>query len=292
MDPPFHILNRSLWQDLERRLETHDLIDWLETHAERIAALGRTGTGAVEFSTALLRDRDIISSRAEQYLPALQIIRATPHGYAICYNPWQRPEDRRFGIAHEIAHTLWLSPDTFGRPLSPMQRAIGDDPTIEWLCNRAAAAILMPRSDLSAILTKVPSVLHLIPFLAKRYLVPERMVARRILHDLAGQDLSVFALRKDRDSAKVIWLAPTPTRGEIKKTVRGRIVPFDMLPDVPADTTSQVEVDGRWWLLLASAFSVQQARPLKFHASSDPGLALATRTEDSWYIALPSAKEH
>jgi hypothetical protein len=285
-------LNPSLWRDLERRLGTSDLLEWLENEAERVANLGRTHVGRVQFSQVLLRDRGIGVLHARPYLPALATIRWRGTGYEVAYSSYQRTEDRRFAVAHEIAHTFWFAPGTEGQPLSLLQRVLGDDPTIEWLCNRGAAAMLLPRGDLTKVLESAPNVLHRIPELAKRYVVPERLVARRVFHDLGGREFCVAGVRLDsKDSqprqGRVVWFAPFPGRALTKKRVQGRIVPWDLLPDVPLDTTGEVELDGRWVLLAESASRPERAKPLSDYPPLPPRRAWVGRTTEAWYVAIP-----
>lgn len=284
-------INRSLLQDLERRLGTADLVDWLETQAERVANLGRGRSGRVDFTRSLLRDRSITKISAELHLPALATIRWQRTGYEIAYAAFSRRiEDQRFAIAHEIAHTFWFAPERGMEPLSPLQRALGDDPTIEWLCNRAAAAILLPRSDVLEIAQDAPRILHHVPRLAKRYLVPERLVARRVFHDLCvPKEFFVAGIRADVERSecrRIAWFA-SPLGARATKSVDGRVIPEELLPDVPVGETTEAEVDGRWWALIESLSTRSRAKPLK-HSSAMPSRAgWVARTTESWYIAIP-----
>ncbi|MGO8697352.1 MAG: ImmA/IrrE family metallo-endopeptidase [Limisphaerales bacterium] len=296
MNPAPPRLNAALWRDLESRLGTRDLIEWLEVEAERVAALGRSQRGCVGFSTALLRDRSINLVQTKPYLPGLQTIVPKAQGYVINCSPFQRVEDQRFGIAHEIAHTFWFAPDGGGRPLSPLQRTIGEDPTIEWLCNRGAAAILLPRGELKGILDHELKVLHEIPSFAKRYVVPERLVARRIFHDLAHKDLSVLAVQLRasnglRRNGEIIWFAPAPSKVLVGDKPQSRVVPRDLLPEVATGTTAEVELDGRWWLLAESASSSRRARPLGNCPPMQPHRAWVGRNGDAWYMGLPESRQ-
>lgn len=285
-------LNVSLWRDLERRLGTSNLLEWLENEAERVANLGRTQVGPVRFSRLLLRDRGIGTLQTRPHLPAIATIRWGGTGYEVAYSSYQRTEDRRFAVAHEIAHTFWFAPGTDGQPLSPLQRALGDDPTIEWLCNRAAAAMLLPRGDLAKVLERGPNVLHQIPDIARDYLVPERLVARRLFHDLSGRELCIVGVRLDSRSreprqGRIVWSAPCPGRRLAKKKLEGRVIPRELLPDVPLDTTSDVEVDGRWLILVESASRPDRAKPLNDYPRLPPRRAWVGRIAEAWYVAIP-----
>ncbi len=290
---PVGRINTALIRDLERRLGTDDIEEWLEREAQRVAALGRMDYGAVEFSAALRRDRNINRIQAKPHLPALQTIQPTEAGYRIHFSPYQESKDQRFGIAHEIAHTFWFAPGGEGRPLSPLQRAIGDDPTIEWLCNHAAAAILLPREDVRSTCEALPMVLHEIPAIADRYVVPEKMVARRLFHDLSRTDIDILMIRVEENrgtgnDGRVAWFALAPRTRPTVKEIRSRVLPGGMLPDVPSNTTSEVELDGRWWLLVDSAFRRARAKPLGTEEPQPTRAAWTSRVGSNWYVALPS----
>lgn len=288
--PP--LLNSALWQDLQLRLATNDLIEWLEVESERVAALGRTHQNRIAFVGELLRDRRIATIQPKPFISALATIVSGSRGYEIFYRPFQQLEDQRFWIAHEIAHTFWYAPDGLGRPLSPLQSAVGDDSTIEWLCNRGAAAILLPRLSFSEMSAQMPGNLHSISSIAKQYLVPERLVARRLLHELAGKTSAVLAVRieaKDGQSHGVVrWMADTPHRTRGKRQVRGRLVPCEMLPNISSQTTSEVELDGRWWLLLNHRLGRQRTRPLSQERPLPTNKGWVGRDHDTWYLALPA----
>jgi hypothetical protein len=285
-------LNLSLWNDLERKLGTTNLIDWLEMEAERIANLGRTHRGTTAFSSSLLRDRRIVMLRSKPFLPGLQTIVATSRGYEVNYSPFQRIEDQRFGIAHEIAHTFWFVKGEFGVPLSSLQRSIGEDKTIEWLCNRAAAALLLPRSQLEYALRQFPAILHLIPEISRTYLVPERLVGRRLFHDLTDTNFSIVAVDGSvRDNAHVSWFAAPPNMKALKRDLN-RVIPFDLLPNIPSGTSSEVEVDGRWSALVRSVFDKARAKPLARQSSVSAVAAHVGRVQDRWFIAIATGHEN
>jgi len=285
-------LNEALWQDLERRLGTADLIGWLERESERVAQLGRRESGHIDVSSAeLLRDRRVGKLRAVPYMPALATIQARDGSYEIRYVPYQRREDTRFGIAHELAHTFWFSPTQPGEPLSPLQRALGDDPTIEWLCNRGGAAILLPRGDVMSFIGEGPRGLHRIPELAKRYVVPERLVARRLFQEFSDVEVTIAGISLKGEASSrtgtVAWLVPFQRSGRRRKSATGRVVPADMIPQVPLGPTHELAVDGRWLLLEEGTATAGKARPLNSYAAQAGARAWVCRTVDTVYLAIP-----
>lgn len=285
-------LSQSVWRDLERRLGTSDLVEWLEREAERLAQLGRSRTGRVDFSPALLRDRRIGKVQAKPNLPALATIRWQPSGYEIAFASFHRRiEDRRFAIAHEIAHTFWFAPGSM-EPLSPLQGVLGDDRTVEWLCNRTAAAMLVPRSDVLNLAREMPRILHHVPVLAKRYLVPERLVARRLYHELScATDFCIVAVGTnshgdEAGSARIAWCAQMSSKPTQKKQAAGRVVPAELLPNVNPGDTHEVGVDGRWWVLMDSLVNPSRAKPLDQYPAMPIVRAWAAKTGGTVYLAL------
>lgn len=225
-------LNRALWEDLQRRLGTTDLLWWIEQEVERLAALGRTTLGRVEFGRDLLRARGIVHFSAKPNLAALASIHPSERGYELFYRPFQRVADQRFWIAHEIAHTFWFDPDRRGRPLSPLQNVLGPDPTIEWLCNRTAAALLLPASELLPFDGRIEEAVRAIPELARRYVVPERLLARRLFHDWGKLPWSILAVRTSAGGGdgKVLWMAASPAQPLVGREPLRRVVPEELLP--------------------------------------------------------------
>lgn len=286
-------LNEALWEDLKRRLGTQDLIEWLEDEAERVARLGRAQPGRVDlFSPGLLRDRRISALRPKPYIPGLATIIPRNGTYEVLYAPYQRLEDTRFCIAHEIAHTFWFSFERPGEPISPLQRAMGDDPTIEWLCNRGGAAILLPRGDVRPFAETSHRALQLIPQLATQYLVPERLVARRLFQECWNSQVSVLGVTLRVGAAipagRIAWMVASRENGRRRKSATGRVVPSDMIPQTPNGLTVRVEIDGRWLLLTDADPSERRAKPLGSYPPQAKREAWVCRNENSVYIAIPT----
>jgi IrrE N-terminal-like domain len=283
-------LNAALCGDLERRLGTESLLNWLEDEAARVSALGTTHTGAVGFTERLLSDRRIVRLLRKPYLPSLASIRTSVAGYEIFYRPIQRIEHQRFWIAHEIAHTFWFSQERLGSPLSPLQSALGPDDTIEWLCNRAAAALLLPKSDLKKHAFDA-TYLHVIPKLAKTHLISERLVARRLIQDIFQADIAVICVSppdESHSSARVSWATSARLPGTERREPRGRFIPPELLPDLDEESTTRCELDGRWWTLIEPSRDGRAPVPLGRLKSQPVRSGLAAYSSGRWYVGLPS----
>lgn len=283
-------LNDALWQDLQRRLGTTDLLSWIEQEAERLAALGRTRLGRIEFGRDLLRACGIVRFGAKPNLAALASINPSQRGYELFYRPFQRVADQRFWIAHEIAHTFWFDPDRPGRPLSPLQNVLGPDPTIEWLCNRTAAALLIPASELLPFKGRIEEALGAVPELARRYVVPERLLARRVFHDWGKLPWNILAVRTSTEKngdGTVVWMAASPAQPLIGREPLRRVVPAELLPKPSADASLQIDLDSRWWSLARGGTRHSPAKRLANLSAGRNSLAYASRTGAVWYVALP-----
>ena len=298
--------NPSLIRDLEFRLRTEDLYCWIEEQAQRLAGLGRVKHEAVEFTPALRADRKIVRIVRRFALKTLGCIIPVSKGYEILFRPVQSLRDQRFTIAHEVAHTFWYSPCGGGKPLSPRQQQIGPDPCIEALCSRLAAAILLPRPDIQRC-THVDNVSpggsvfppHMVPLLADRYQVPERLVARRYAHDMLETELALFCVARNssilavnktsssRSQDFIAWSALPPSLStRVRKAERIRIPP-EMIPSLDEGQTRAVKLDGRWWTLLSQRqASTVKRNPLHLTPHLPPGAGVASRRNDRVYIAF------
>jgi hypothetical protein len=194
-------------RDLQRRLGQKDLISWIDKEGERLASLGlRSNSWNVEFTPSLLSDRNIqgisagrISSDARISPVDFGVYRITFREGLPDYGPYY---PRRFAIAHEIGHTYWFASDSKGLPLSPYQNRVGADKTIEGLCNRFAACLLLPRERLLKALTFLSAwkegelaPLHIIPTLSDYFRVAERAIVQRLIFFLDLSLCTVICLR-------------------------------------------------------------------------------------------------
>jgi hypothetical protein len=271
-------LNWKLLEDLSTRLGTQSLLEWIE---EKTAALAREGwsteSGRVELTSRLLGKAGIKSVSLDPRCTGFAEMRASrPGQYEVSIRAFRTAVNRRFSLAHEVAHTFWFEPNTAARPLSKWQSILADDPTIEWLCNRAAAALLVPRGLLerslsyhkATLLDDQPK-LHLLWDLAAQYGVPIQMLARRWLHDLAVRYLALVSLKPFTDDAKsssgmmISWSAELDARSTRSRSLYGRSIPPHAIPQCDKGATQKVFLDARWAAFLAQARSLERARAFK-----------------------------
>ncbi len=268
--------NPYLISDLERRMGTANIFDWINNTAEQLAYHGTTSTGFIEFTDSMMRTQGVFAIHSIGDLVEDACISPSENQYVIYYRDGLPASPRRFAIAHEFGHVCWFAPGGGGQPLSPIQQRFGTDQCIEYLCNKFAAALLLPRQQFLILLAKngfpdkwASPPLHLIPDLAEQFQVSEQVVARRLFFDLFSSQYALVCLRrvesgstlpfdkndswKDRWETK--WCVIPPELTDAQTIVgyslpinrSGRVIPQDMLPKVDKVQTQEVLLDGRWW---------------------------------------------
>lgn len=277
-DKPFRFpsgINGALIADLERRLRTHSLLHWIEETAQELSRHGSRGTW-IDLSKELLQQVGVESNIYSSTVLGTSHLRVEESGSALIeHRNFRSLEDRRFWIAHEIGHMMWRDPKAKQRALSPFERQLGADPTIEWLCNRFAAALLLPRNLLAQTFVKHSGVstdkvpccdVKWVPIMAHALQVPERLLVRRIFHDLMDSDLFVVRVAlterglNSPDSGVVLWEAIPRRSLNRPKSLYKRRIPVNALP---SDEVTDGRLDGRLLSLYESAFSPGRARPLE-----------------------------
>lgn len=264
-------VSAALISDLAAALRTDNISNWIEQKCQDLASLGLY-RGRVEFTKRLLEAANIREIRTEARLPAAAaILPLETGGFVIAVRPTRSSRDRRFWVAHELSHTFWYQPNSNGIPLSRRQAMFRDDRTIEWLCNRAAAALLIPR----LLLFENPSRhtvrliggdLHLLGECATQLQVPERLLARRLWHDLLDQASTIFSVEQfpDRSSrGTVTWAALPQGRGLMRKKIERRVLPLWALPELRQGETKEVVLCGRWRSFLLGSASIDRAIPFE-----------------------------
>jgi Zn-dependent peptidase ImmA (M78 family) len=301
-------ISTSLLNDLACRLGTSDVFQWIEGEASRLARLGWRSPGVVRLSDKLLHARGIVKVEPTvSALPRTAFITNNEDGsYTIYYKKSVFGTRLRFAIAHEIGHTLWLRLDENSkqsRPISPYQQVFGDDPTIEHLCNRFAAALLVPREPATRIYLGLldqrianPLALHLIPSLARRFDVDEQLVARRIAFELFPADVILVSLRWKAGKWLTRWVAIAPSfLGQSKELIPAisssmrRSIPKAWMPDLPPSTTVEVALPSEWNEAFRPHLRGERAKPFIRYtnkAKSPPLKGLAARLGEICYLAF------
>lgn len=305
---------RGILDDLQTILDTSSILEWIDEKAEQLAQLGTRPTGRIEFTPAILQARRISEIRPQR-LPGQARIVPTQAGYRIDIQANLPPEVRRYRIAHELGHTYWFAPGGEGKPLSSAQVDPYWDLNIEFLCDRFAAALLLPRTEILQRLatqncTQEPiiTILNNIPELAARYQVPERIVTERMAFILFDRDSRILCVRQvplrlqlsPKDAAPDSWnlswyaipdqLAGRKTAEGIKRqnsrSVSRRKIPVDMIPDWTSNETQQGLIDGRWYRLVAGQESETAVGPLSRQTKFPQRRGFARRVRDRIYVGL------
>ncbi len=263
----------ELLSDLGRKLATEDLLEWIEITAQKYSAFGDRGD-YIEISPELLSAFGVTRyESSRETLGTASVSISSGAGLVIRHHKFQTAYDQRFWIAHELAHLLWRNPNDRNASLSRYERTLGSDPTVEWLCNRFAAALLLPRGLIRRWISRVNMTagghvdykkIGFIPYLSRQLRVPERLFARRLWHELGGQRLALYALRSIGSETselnwRIQWDAIPRTRLTRIRRLAGRRIPLDMLPLVLPHNGA---FDGRWMELVDKLETGRIARPL------------------------------
>jgi hypothetical protein len=307
-------VNRFLLRDLQRLLKTADVIEWLDQEGQRLASYGVTHEGFVEFTPKLLRERRV-TRIVTGAISRDAYVDFAGDGYWIFVRRGVPEARRRFVIAHEIGHTLWFKEGSTS-PVSVVQLS-GRDPGIEYLCDRFAAALLMPRGEFlralaeqdCSLIDETPP-LHMVPYLARRFRVAEQAISRRMLFDLSRRGLAVVALRTDSASHGlpffregdaswcVSWCAlpqilheQTIDGFKVPFKTPGRRVPSCMIPHASEATTSLLPLDARLWRGVTPLPKVAASVPLERLPEAGFRLGYVARSGPCIYLALSCERE-
>jgi Zn-dependent peptidase ImmA (M78 family)/O-acetyl-ADP-ribose deacetylase (regulator of RNase III) len=166
--------------------------------------------------------------------------------FTIEFNP-QRPAARmRYSIAHELGHTLFRDCAAITRNRATHEEMKDDDWQLEFLCNMAAAEILMPFGTLQEELSIRPSTGRVLD-LRRKYLVSCEAIVNRLIRLSAFPCVAFFArLDKLKSRYFVEYRIPSPALQEELAIHRGYILPHtSKAPECVAIGTRQRE-DARW----------------------------------------------
>jgi hypothetical protein len=192
-----------LISDLCTRLGTEDLLEWIESQAELLGALDPAADrGPITLLPQILRARNVRRVVDDSTVQRARIVPGNS-GFEIRLNPALPALAQRFAIAHELGHTFWFASRYDTTPLSPYQWVGARDPQIEMLCDRFAAALLLPRHRLLRWLrayavkpTDEAPHFELLTPAARAFAVAEQAVARRLYVDLRPSPLAIVWARR------------------------------------------------------------------------------------------------
>lgn len=308
-------LNADLVSDLQLRIGTSDLLEWIEAEADVLSQLGARPSGYIEFTKSILSSRSVKGIHRER-VTGRACIRPADNGLYTIYCRKDLPDSvARFAIAHELGHTLWFAPGGKAKPLSPMQSKLGTDTTVEYLCNRFAASLLLPRTRMRELLSVGASPesvcanapLHLIPIVSSKFRIAERAVARRLFFEISRRNVAIVRIRKAQclktngagEPSTNRWVTSwcvfsddAYRREEISGfriplTGSARLVPPGMIPDTTTRGTFAVKLDGRWWDALKPKPIDSAKIPFERLPSLPARHGYACRVGDRLYIAIP-----
>lgn len=228
---------------------------------------------------------------------------------------------RRFAIAHEIAHTYWFAGPNTCSPLSSLQRRSGTDRTIEIICNRFAASLLLPRRRVIRAMQLLatnfePTLLPLfaIPKLSEYFKIAERAVAQRLYFFLGPKIKAIVCLRLETNrnplfkplmSEKRSWISSwcafpsqmserTLENGFRIPLQRKKRIPDDMMPAIEMGSTQELELDPRWAIGVEPAPSENARKRFSNIESTAPprgyacklNVRVKNQTEERMYLAI------
>jgi Zn-dependent peptidase ImmA (M78 family) len=132
--------------------------------------------------------------------------------YMIELNKSHPDTRKRFTVAHELGHTLFLDLEVHRRDSRLRLREtklglVGTDRAEERLCNIAAAEILMPGAQFSAHLQS-PVSAELIPRLSRQFITSLHSTALRVVA-LSSQNIAIYLWRYSGSSGvfETVWCA-------------------------------------------------------------------------------------
>lgn len=283
--------NRRLLEDLSARLGTVDLLQWIEQRTTGLARLGWR-EGRVALSRDLLESAGIVGVAYDPLVEGLAEMRPAEGGhYQVKVRGFPSAVQRRFSVAHELAHTFWFAPDLPARALSPWQSQLASDPTIEWLCNRAAAALLVPRGLLEHGIRRFgshidadPPRLDLLWDFAAQYQVPLQMLARRWFHEILAWPINLVCLRPaNEDSPGVMiteWHAGHEVGRAKARPLYSKRVPATAVPASESGVTTRTSLDGRWLTFVGQAREIKRLKSFKYFPCANDIDGLVARPND------------
>ena len=287
--------NGPVIEELNKKLGCSDILDWLEIEAEQLANLSFSkSTHSVKLNRAIFAARSVKSVEKYQKLTQDACIVPVSEGFKIQYRQGIPRERLRFALAHELGHTYFFLRPGSVKSLSGFQAAEGS--TIESLCDYFAGALLLPTQRLLRMINafggddslESPPPLHLVFALAQEFSVAPQAVARRMVFDIFRSHRIVFCVKREIGEQVVpwhtVWFAEsanmnrnTPTGWRIPLDSHGRLIPAELIPDVPVGVTESAMIDGRLYAAALPQSPKESRIPLSKRSIPTPKPALVGR---------------
>jgi Zn-dependent peptidase ImmA (M78 family) len=300
-------LNQKILDELGRHLGSNDIVKWIEERATQLSSQYWSEGEGMSLSTRFLETMRI-SQVKSAVIEGSASLRSGLNGYVVLVKSGLPVQTRRFAIAHEIGHTLFLDEKFSSKALSNLQWTIGRDPTIEHLCDRFAAALLIPlwrlrQSVENSLLDGIGDVppFHLVETLSREYRVPEQAMFRRICYDLYGVKLVAVCLRQRKKNPSLArWLiswcclplelqmASQVDGVRIPLKTSGRVIPSVWLPNIrESDHTTYCKLDGRWWSAVRPVSLQESRKSFQTYGPMPDGSGFACVSGRRFFLGFP-----
>jgi hypothetical protein len=132
----------------------------------------------------------------------------------IAYDPTRPATRQNFSIDHEIAHTLFPDGYEMIRYRNQQREKFDPDRELEYLCDVAAAELLLPEDEFRDDVTRWGLGLEAVPSLRERYQASREAVIRRMVQLDPGESAAVFLEQRlkpsEADGLKQLLLIGEP----------------------------------------------------------------------------------
>lgn len=239
----FTEIEARIYEEYRRLFGAESVEEWIENAADNLSILGADKAGCIRLNHQVRTKRNVREVTYHTRFGGLaRLVSVDGESFRIELDrriTRVSTRDRRFWIAHELAHTYLVKACTMDY-LSHTRQVTGNDSVDEWICNRLAAAILVPmwvvedRGGVDEVAHDFGEQLWKLSAWADVLDVPERMLARRLFHDLAGIDDILLRLEPRKNGGvgfECKWAALPPRFSrEDRKRVERAVFPNAIVP--------------------------------------------------------------
>lgn len=285
-DTGLDIPTRRLRGELARR---ENVLEWLEKEARALAIKGEGFEGrSISITRAMLAERGIAALEpAVRSRFASAWLTSSRTGLQLHYAKDVPKPRLRFSVAHELAHTYFN--------MNPEFR----DPAVESLCDYFARCLLLPRELLMARIQELSAgtlaedvvpPLHLAGRLAREFRVAPQAVVRRMVYDIYALPLALSCIAGDGAESerwRTSWFVNTahsqdliPAGGWLVPLSGNRLIPSEMVPQLPIHGTEWLSCDGRWSIGFRPAPPQVARRPFRYVTANESTRVLVAKVDE------------